>query len=125
MIFATRKGGEEAGMKQQPPPRERLPGAITVETDGDRAVLRFAGEVDSAVVELFKQSHDRPSPIDAIEAGTVTFISSTGLAVMFLWWEASSASGRVPQLRHASATVQRVLRQAGLDITLLAPDHHS
>jgi anti-anti-sigma factor len=120
MIFAARKGGEEADMKRGP-----LPGTITVETEGDQVVLCFAGEVDSAVVELFKQGHGRPSPIDAIEAGTVTFISSTGLAVMLLWWEASRASGRVTHVRRASATVQRVLRLAGLDTTLLSPEHHS
>lgn len=105
--------------------REGLPGTITVETDGDQVVLCFAGEVDSAVVEVFRQSHPRPSPIDAIEAGTVTFISSTGLAVMLLWWEASRASGRVPYVRRASARMQLVLRQAGLDVTLLSPDRHS
>ena len=106
---------------EQLPTPERLPGSITLETDGDLLVLCFSGEIDSAVVEGFRESRRRPAPIDAIEAGTVTFISSAGLALMLLWWEAARAAGRAPTLRRMSSSAERVVRQAGLNAIFVHP----
>jgi anti-anti-sigma regulatory factor len=53
--------------------------------------------------------------VDAIDAGAVTFISSSGLALLLLCAEASLAAGRHPVLRAASRQVDRALRMAGID----------
>jgi anti-anti-sigma factor len=100
---------------------ESLAGSITVETDGDRRILWMRGDIDSAVVARFKEDHGRVWPaIDIIDAGDVSFISSTGLAVMIRCSEAALAAGRGrPVLRSVSHATNRVLQLAGLDTALL------
>ena len=90
-------------------------GAITVEDDGaGRRVLCMSGDVDTAVATLFTTSQGR-APVDAIDAGGVTFISSSGLAILLTWTEVSLAAGRHPVLRAASHPVDRALQLAGID----------
>ena len=60
--------------------------------------------------------------VDAIDAGGVTFISSSGLALMLLCVEASVAAGRRPVLRAASHQVDRALQLAGIDSVFPRPD---
>jgi anti-anti-sigma factor len=93
-----------------------LLGSITVEhEEAGRRVLCMRGDLDSAVVAHFRSRQGRePVVVDAIDAGAVSFISSSGLAVMILCLEASSAAGRQPVLRAASHSVERALRLAGL-----------
>ena len=79
-------------------PRTRLirplPGSISIESEGDRRILCARGELDSAVVQDFKDRQGRePVVVDAIDAGAVTFISSTGIAIMLRCLEASKAAG--------------------------------
>jgi anti-anti-sigma factor len=102
-------------------PSWTLAGSITVEVEGDRRILCLRGDIDSAVVERFKDEHGRDLPIvDAIDAGAVSFISSTGLAVMLRCSEATVAAGRErPVLRSASQATNRVLELSGLDSALL------
>ena len=97
----------------RPPP----PGAITVEReDADRWVLCLRGDVDTAVATRFASSQGRQRVVvDAIDAGGVTFISSSGLALMLLCAEASVAAGRHPVLRAASRPVDRALELSGID----------
>jgi anti-anti-sigma factor len=92
-------------------------GAITVEPEGsDRWVLCLRGDVDTAVATRFTTSRERQRVvIDAIDAGSVTFISSSGLALLLNCAEASVAAGRRPVLRAASYPVDRALRMAGID----------
>jgi anti-anti-sigma factor len=98
-----------------------LAGSITVEIEGDRRILCLRGDIDSAVVSRFKNEHGRAWPaIDSIDAEAVSFISSTGLAVMLRCSEAAVAAGRGrPVLRSASHATNRLLQLAGLDTTLL------
>jgi anti-anti-sigma factor len=98
-----------------------VPGSITVETEGDRRILRLRGDVDSAVVARFTESQGRQPPaVDAIDAGAVTFLSSTGLALLVRCSEAAVAAGRErPVLRSASRVAKRVLELAGLDAGVL------
>ena len=92
-------------------------GSITIEHEGaDRRVLCLSGDVDTAVATRFTRSQGRDRVVvDAIDAGAVTFISSSGLALLLLSVEASRAAGRHPTLRAASRTVERALQLAGID----------
>jgi anti-anti-sigma factor len=99
-------------------------GAITIELeDADRRVLCLSGDVDTAVATRFAGAHRRDRIIvDAIDAGTVTFISSSGLALMLMSAEASIAAGRNPVLRAASHPVARALQLAGMDSFFPRPE---
>jgi anti-anti-sigma factor len=99
-------------------------GAIAVEREGaDRWVLCLRGDVDTAVAARFTSSRERQRVVvDAIDAGSVTFISSSGLALMLLCIEASVAAGRRPVLRAASQPVDRALQLAGIDDVFTRPD---
>ena len=94
-----------------------LPGAITVENEGSLRVLCLRGDVDSAVVARFREQlrASRPVVLDAIDAAGVSFISSTGLAVMIRCVESSLAAGRRPVLRASSHPVDRLLQMSGMD----------
>jgi anti-anti-sigma factor len=106
---------EEAEMDPRPE-HVVLPGRITVESENDRWVLYLRGDVDSAVVEWFRDEQRRPSVIvDAIDAGAVTFICSTALALMLRSVEESRAAGRSPVLRASSPAVDRLVQLAGLE----------
>ncbi|HET6395162.1 MAG TPA: STAS domain-containing protein [Blastococcus sp.] len=99
-------------------------GAITIERESpDQQVLCLSGDVDTAVATRFAsvQRRDR-IVVDAIDAGTVTFISSSGLALMLMCAEASVAAGRHPVLRAASHPVTRALQLAGIDSFFPRPE---
>lgn len=99
-------------------------GSITVEREGaDHWVLCLRGDVDTAVATRFTSSRARQRVVvDAIDAGSVTFISSSGLALLLLCIEASVAAGRRPVLRAASHPVDRALQLAGIDDVFARPD---
>jgi anti-anti-sigma regulatory factor len=109
----------DANQALQPPA-----GAITVEREGaDTWVLCLRGAVDTAVATRFTGAQGRQRVVvDAIDAGGVTFISSTGLALMLLCAEASVAAGRRPVLRTASHQVDRALQLAGIDTVFPRPE---
>jgi anti-anti-sigma factor len=96
-------------------------GSITIEhEEGGRRVLCLRGDVDTAVATRFRSLQGRtPVVVDMIDAGQVSFISSSGLAVMLLSAEASVAAGRRPVLRASSHPVDRALQLAGMDDFLL------
>jgi anti-anti-sigma factor len=98
-----------------------LPGSITVDIEGDGRVLALRGDIDSAVVARFRAGLGGAWPaVDSIDAGAVSFISSTGIAVMLRCSDAAVAAGRErPVLRAASHVTKRVLQLAGLDTALL------
>jgi anti-anti-sigma regulatory factor len=109
-------------------PGSRPPaGSIAIEDEGpDRRVLFLRGDVDTAVATRFTSSQGRERvAVDAIDAGTVTFISSSGLALMLLYVEASLAAGRHPVLRAASHQVDRALRMAGVASVFPRPEPDS
>jgi anti-anti-sigma factor len=109
----------DAGQRRQPPA-----GAITIERDGaDCWVLCLSGDVDTAVATHFASAQGRQRVVvDAIDAGGVTFISSSGLALMLLCAEASVAAGRHPVLRAASRPVNRALELSGIDTVFPRPE---
>ena len=99
-------------------------GAITVVSEGpDYRVLCLRGEVDTAVATSFTGSRKRERVVvDAIDAGGVTFMSSSALALMLTCVEASVAAGRHPVLRAASHQVDRALRLAGIESVFARPE---
>ena len=99
-------------------------GSITIEPEGaDRRVLCLRGDVDTEVATRFTSSQGRQRvAVDAIDAGTVTFISSSGLALLLMYAEASVAAGRRAVLRAASHPVDRALRMAGIDSVFPRPE---
>ena len=99
-------------------------GTITIEREGtDRWVLCLRGDVDTAVATRFTTARERQRVVvDAIDAGSVTFISSSGIALLLLCIEASVAAGRSPVLRAASRPVDRALQQAGIDDVFTRPE---
>jgi anti-anti-sigma regulatory factor len=109
-------------MDAYPGPRPPA-GSITIEREGpDRQVLCLRGDVDTAVATQFTRSQGRDRvPVDAIDAGAVSFISSSGIALMLVCVEASLAAGRHPVLRAASHQVDRALRLAGIDSLFSRP----
>ncbi|TFV62689.1 UNVERIFIED_ORG: anti-sigma factor antagonist [Bacillus sp. AZ43] len=99
-------------------------GTITIEHEGaGRRVLWLRGDVDTAVATRFANAHRRDRVVvDAIDAGAVTFVCSSGLALMLMCAEASAAAGRRPVLRAASQPVERALQLAGIDAAFPRPE---
>jgi anti-anti-sigma factor len=99
-------------------------GSITIEhEEAGRRVLRLRGDVDTAVATQFRGLQGRePVVVDEVDAGDVSFISSSGIAVILLSAEASAAAGRVPVLRAASHPVRRAMQLAGIEDVLLRPE---
>ena len=99
-------------------------GAITIESEGtDRRVLCLRGDVDTEVATRFTAARGRERVVvDAIDAGGVTFVSSSALALLLLCVEASLAAGRHPVLRSASHQVNRALQLAGIDSLFPRPE---
>jgi anti-anti-sigma factor len=92
------------------------PGVIRIEDEGSRRVLCLRGDLDSAVVARFRElRRSEPVLVDEIDADGVSFISSTGLAMMITCVEASFAAGRSPVLRASSHAVDRLLQLSGMD----------
>ena len=106
-------------------PAPRSPaGSISIEhEESDRRVLCLRGEVDTAVATRFTSLQGRERvAVDAIDAGAVTFICSSGLALMLRSVEASRAAGRQIMLRAASRQVDRALQLAGIDGVFPRPE---
>lgn len=110
----------EANMSPHPGRLRPFPGSITIEHEaGGRRVLCLSGDVDSATVaEYESRQGSMLVVVDVIDAGAVTFLGSAGLGVMVRCAEASVAVGRLPVLRAASGTVER-LAAGGRDEDLL------
>jgi anti-anti-sigma factor len=115
LLPTARSAGEEARVDAYPD--RPAAGSITIEREGlDQRVLCLRGEVDTSVATHFTsaQGGERVT-VDAIDAGAVSFISSSGLALLLLTAEASLAAGRRLVLRAASHQVETALRLAGID----------
>jgi anti-anti-sigma factor len=99
-------------------------GTITIEVEApERRVLCLRGDVDTAVATRFASAQRRDKVVvDAIDAGAVTFISSSALALMVMCAEASITAGRHPVLRAASHQVDRALQLAGLESLFPRPE---
>jgi anti-anti-sigma factor len=102
-------------------------GSITIGLEGsDRRVLCLSGDVDTAVATQFTTAQKRQRVVvDAIDAGGVTFVSSSALALLLTCVEASRAAGRDPVLRASSRQVDQALRLAGIESVFTRPEPES
>ena len=70
--------------------------------------LELAGEIDAAAVSGFEDEQGAaPVPVDAIDAGAVTFIAAVGVALLLRYAAVGPAGG--PVLRRSSPRLDRVL----------------
>ena len=77
-------------------------------------VLRLRGEVDSLVVAAW-QAAAPPTPraAVAVDASAATFLDCRALRFLLQETAATRRSGRLPELRHPSAMVRRMVEIAG------------
>ncbi len=93
-----------------------LPGRITVERDGDDAVLRMVGEIDLTVVEAYEAGEPwaEGAVITAVDLSEVTYLSSCGIGLLLRLTRQVRNHGDVPTVRGLSRPADRILRLAGL-----------
>lgn len=98
-------------------------GTITVEREGDAWVARLAGEVDAAVVQTFTAgtTGDDVDPA-AVDTADVTFIDSSGLALMLRWATRARARGGTAELRRPSDAVLTLLSISGTRSLFAEPE---
>ncbi|MGY1741893.1 MULTISPECIES: hypothetical protein [unclassified Blastococcus] len=88
-------------------------GVVRLLNTGDGGVLCLAGEVDAAAVTDFVRRYGRePVRVAAIDAGSVTGLSPSGLEILLDHLELAERTGRPAALRR-SAVVARSLAEAG------------
>jgi hypothetical protein len=77
-------------------------------TAGGR-VLCLAGEVDAVVVEAFLRRYGRePAPVDGIDAGSVTWLSARGVALVLDHLDAAGRAGRPVSVRRSEQVEQLI-----------------
>jgi hypothetical protein len=87
-------------------------GVIRLLNTSDGGVLCLAGVVDSAAVAEFVRRYGRePARVSAIDAGSVTALSPSGLEILLDHLDVAERTGRPAALR-ASAVAARVLAGA-------------
>jgi ABC-type transporter Mla MlaB component len=90
-----------------------------VHRDAGGTVLCMTGEIDAAVVAAYEDEHGaQPEAIDAVDAGTVSYISSKGVAFLLQWADAAPGA---PVLRHSSRQLDRMLQLSGLGAVFQRP----
>ncbi|SEO43378.1 STAS domain-containing protein [Trujillonella endophytica] len=89
-------------------------GVVRLLNSGSGGVLCLAGEVDVAAVSDFVRRYGRePARVTAIDAGSVTALSPSGLEILLDHLEAARRSGAPADLR-TSPAVTRGLAAAGV-----------
>ena len=84
-------------------------GVVRLLNTADGRALCLAGEVDEGAVEAFLDRYGRePTRIDRIDAGSVTGLSPSGLALLWDHLEAARWAGR-PVTVACSPLVERLL----------------
>ena len=91
-----------------------LPGAIQLVEEDGGPVLRLSGEVDSVVVDSWHATAPAGSRTAvAVDVSATTFLDCRGLRLLVRETEPTRRSGRVPELRHPSRAVRRVVEMTG------------
>ncbi|MFQ1001288.1 STAS domain-containing protein [Modestobacter sp. SSW1-42] len=91
-----------------------LPGGIDLVEEDGGPVLRLRGEVDSLVVDAWDAVPHGGRSAVAVDLSAATFLDGPGLRLLLRATEGTRRSGRVPELRRASRTVQRMVEIAGM-----------
>jgi len=92
-----------------------LPGGIDLVEEEGGPVLRLCGEVDALVVAAYDAAPHGPRSAVAVDLSAATFLDVPGLRLLLRATEGTRRSGRVPELRRASHTVQRMVEIAGVE----------
>ena len=93
---------------------EHLTGAIDLVEEAGGPVLRLSGEVDTLVVDAWYAG--APSQLRApvaVDVSATTYLDCRGLRLLVRATESTRRSGRVPELRHPTRTVRRMVEIAG------------
>ncbi len=97
-----------------PPPVFSCP----VQPDRDRVVLRPSGELDLTAVDVvdrqLRELCDAGFERLVVDLRGVTFMDSSGLALLLRWTRAAEADGIVLQLYPGGPDVMRVVELAGV-----------
>jgi len=93
-------------------------GTITLEPERAGWVARLTGEIDAAVVRSFSddgpaQHSSEHAVVTAVDAAQVTFLDSSGLALLLRWATRAREAGRITELRAPSVVVQDLVRISG------------
>jgi anti-sigma B factor antagonist len=100
--------------------------SVSTTRDGDRAVVRLAGELDvntapQVVDELQALIDGDAVSAVIVDVSRLTFVDSTGLRVILAGRESLQAAGATLALDGASGVVERVLEMTGLRKLLSSP----
>src|SRR3954465_13694194 len=89
-------------------------GCITVAREGDTEVLRLAGDIDTDAVIAFEQSGVSDGQvIRVVDLSEVTFLASSGVALLIRRTQLARDGGGLPVLRGLTGSARRILQLAG------------
>ena len=89
-------------------------GCITMDREGDTQVLRLVGDIDTDAVIAFEQSGEADGRvISVVDLKEVTFLSSTGIALLIRQTQPARDRGDLPVLRGLTDPVRRILQLTG------------
>ncbi len=89
-------------------------GCITIGLEGDTQVLRLVGDIDTDAVIAFEQSGVSDGrAISVIDLEKVTFLSSTGIALLIRQTQPARHRGDLPVLRGLTDQARRILQITG------------
>lgn len=89
-------------------------GCITMGWEGDTQVLRLVGDIDTDAVIAFEQSGlSDGRVISVVDLKEVTFLSSTGIALLVRQTQPAREGGDLPVLRGLTDRARRILEITG------------
>jgi len=89
-------------------------GCITVAWEGDTQVMRLAGDIDTDAVIAFEQSGVSDGRVfRLVDLSEVTFLSSSGVALLIRHTQRAREGGSLPVLRGLTGSARRILQLAG------------
>ncbi len=89
-------------------------GCITMDREGDTQVLRLVGDIDTDAVIAFEQSGVSDGRvIRVVDLKEVTFLSSTGVALLIRQTQPARDRGDLPVLRGLNDRARRILQITG------------
>jgi len=89
-------------------------GCITMAWEGDAQVLRLVGDIDTDAVNAFEQSGGSDGRvISVVDLKEVTFLSSTGIALLIRQTQPARDKGDLPVLRGLTRPARRLLQITG------------
>ena len=89
-------------------------GCITMGREGDTQVLRLVGDIDTDAVNAFEHSGVSDGRvINVVDLKEVTFLSSSGIALLIRQTQPARDRGDLPVLRGLTDRDRRLLRITG------------